>query len=123
MNSPWPPEELELLLSCYLDGELDLGTRMDLETWLQTHPEGRERLSELRAVATSLADLWPGAEVPAGWTVKAYQIGLPTLPSAPKRILWLGLGQALARPRALGHGLGVRKVLRRWTVALRGATR
>jgi anti-sigma factor RsiW len=119
MNSPWPPEELDFLLSCCLDGELDLANRMELEDWLATSPEGRERLNRLKAVAASLAQLKVQAEVPAGWTVKAYRIGLPQVQSAPRRMMFLGLGQAMTRPMALGHGQGVRKARRRWKVRIR----
>jgi anti-sigma factor RsiW len=118
MNNLWPPEELDLLLSCYLDGELDLATRIELDGWLGAYPEGRERLNRLKAVIASLADLHLQAEVPAGWTVKAYRIGLPKNQPASKRMMFLGLGQAMARPKALGHGQGVHKACRRWKTRL-----
>lgn len=117
MNCPWPPEELALLLSCYLDGELDLAARMELESWLRANAEGRDRLGDLRQLAAAVAGLHPAPDVPAGWTVKAYRVGLPV--QAPlKRMMYLGLGQAVARPRVLGHGTGLRKALRRWRLRL-----
>ena len=121
MNCPWAPEELELLLSCYLDGELDLATRMELESWLRTNPEGRERLERLRVLAAAVAGLHPAAAVPAGWTVKAYALGLPGQPPL-KRRMYLGLGQAAARPSVHGHGLGLFRAVRRWRLGLRHRT-
>jgi anti-sigma factor RsiW len=118
MNNPWSPEPLELLLSCYLDGELDPATRMELEAWLQAHPEGREHLGRLRAVTRAMAGFQPPVAVPAGWTARAYRIGLDPAQPAPRRMLFLGLGQAMARPRALGHSQGVRKACRRWRTRL-----
>ena len=117
MNSPRLPEDLDLLLSCDLDGELDPATRLELEDWLATHPGGRDRLSRLREVATALSGLEAPTEVPAGWTARAYRIGIPEHQPWPRRMMLLGLGQALARPRVLGHGQGRRRVLRRWTLS------
>jgi anti-sigma factor RsiW len=119
MNSPWSPEALDLLLSCYLDDELDMGTRLELETWLQGSPEGRAHLDRLRDVATSLADLRARNTVPAGWTVKAYQVGIPAGQSSLRRLLYVGLGQAMARPRVSGQGARIRKVRRRWRTRLK----
>ena len=117
MNFPGPPEELNLALSSYLDGELDLATRLDLEGWLEDHPEGRDRLRRLRAVAGALSGLRGQPEVPAGWTLKAYRIGLPDT-TADRRRMFLGLGQAMARPRVVGHGQGGRKARRRWRIRI-----
>jgi anti-sigma factor RsiW len=119
MNSPWSPEDLDVLLSCYLDGELDLALRLDLEGWLGTHPEGQGRLGPLRAAATALAGLRAQTPVPSGWTLRAYQIGLPIGQPALQRMMVLGLGQAMARPRVLGHGPGPRRVRRRWRLRVR----
>ena len=120
MNCPWPPEELQLLLSCYLDGELDLATRLELEGWLRVNTAGRDSLGSLRTLAAAVAGLHPAAAVPAGWTTKAYRLGLSAQPV--QRMMYLGLGQAGARPRALGHGLGLRRVVRRWRIRLGGTT-
>jgi hypothetical protein len=110
MNAPWSPEELDLLLSGYLDGELDLDARMDLEVWLLASP---------RAAADVLGALRPRAEVPPGWTVRAYKIGVPASLPAPRRMAYLGLGQALARPRVSGHRAGVRRRLRSRRIRVR----
>ena len=117
MTCPWAPEELELLLSCYLDGELDLPTRLELEGWLRAHPESRDRLGGLQSLAASVAGLQPSRLVPAGWTVQAYRVGLPAQPPL-KRMMYLGLGQAAVRPRAAGHGLPRRRVVRRWRLRM-----
>jgi len=119
MNAPWSPEELDLLLSGYLDGELDLDARMGLEAWLLASPDGRDRLARLRASVDALGALRPRTEVPPGWTVRAYKIGVPASLSAPRRMACLGLGQALARPRVSGHRAGARRRLRSWRVRVR----
>ncbi len=118
MTSPWPSQELDLLLSCYLDGELDLATGLELEAWLRTNPEGRRRLQTLQGMAAALGDLRVQAQAPAGWMVRAYRIGLPGDLPVARKVMYLGMG--LARPRALGHGLGVRRALRRWKTRLKG---
>jgi len=119
MTCRWPPEELDLYLSAYLDGELDLATRMDLDGWLRDHPEAQDRLGQLRAVQEAVAGLRPDPGVWAGWTVKAYRIGLSRAQPPLRRMMYLGLGQTLARPRAAGHGQGVRRLRRRRRVRLR----
>jgi hypothetical protein len=50
--------------------------------------------------------------------VRAYRIGLPGDLPVARKVMYLGMG--LARPRALGHGLGVRRALRRWKTRLKG---
>ena len=119
MNAPLSPEELDVMLSGYLDGELDLDARLDLEAWLLASPEGRDRLACLRAAVDALGGLRPRTEVPPGWTVRAYRIGVPATLSAPRRMACLGLGQALARPRVSGHRAGARRRLRSWRVRLK----
>jgi anti-sigma factor RsiW len=109
MTAPWSPEELDLLLSGYLDGELDLAVRMALEVWLQAHPEGRDRLRALKAAVEALGGLGERAEVPPGWTVQVYRIGLPRDLPVTRRMAYLGLGLAMVRPRAFGHRAGTRK--------------
>gem|GEM_PF-5021411 len=104
MTSPWPSQELDLLLSCYLDGELDLATGLELEAWLRTNPEGRRRLQTLQGMAAALGDLRVQAQAPAGWMVRAYRIGLPGDLPVARKVMYLGMG--LARPRALGHVWG-----------------
>lgn len=113
------PEALDLLLSCYLDGELDLDTRLDLEGWLRTRPEARDRLGQLSAVQAALGGLRAQGEVHPRWTVRAYRVGLARTQAPLRRMLYLGLGQAMARPRALGHGLRPWRVCRRRRVKLR----
>jgi anti-sigma factor RsiW len=119
MITPGTPEELDLLLSCYLDGELELDARMELEDWLQRHPKGRARLDRLRTAAVALAGLGSPAEVPAGWTARAYRVGLGESQPPLKRMMYLGLGQAMSRPRAVGHGRGQRRAARRWRLRIR----
>ena len=120
MTKPWPPEELDLLLSTYLDGELDVATRMEVEAWSRAHPEVQERLGRLRRVQAAVAGLRAGTGVRAGWTARAYGIGLPPAQPALRRMMYLGLGSALARPRVHGHGRTLLRLRRRWRVKVRG---
>jgi anti-sigma factor RsiW len=119
MSAPWSPEALDLLLSCYLDGEMDLADRLELEAWLGSHGAGRGRLDQLRELTTSLGLLGQCPEVPPGWTVRAYRIGLPGSQTPLQRMMYLHLGRAMARPRALGHGRRRWKALLRRTVRVR----
>jgi anti-sigma factor RsiW len=115
---PWPPEQWPLLLSSYLDNDLDLATRIELEAWLGSDPAAQARLDELRQLGAALGRLRSAPQVPAGWTVAAYRIGLPAQQSPRRRAIYLGLGQSLARPRALGHCRGLRKACRRRWLAV-----
>lgn len=58
-----PPEELDLLISRALDGDLDSQEQDTFERCLEEHPEARRRKEELAALVTALKDL-PAPEPP-----------------------------------------------------------
>ena len=117
------PELRDEVLSTYLDGELDLADHLDLETWLSGHAEDRARLAQFQGVVSEVQVLGKAAtEVPLGWTLRAYRLGVPakTLSAQPTGV-WVQETLALRhnRPTVVGHsrvGAWKRVRSRRWVV-------
>lgn len=109
MSAPWRPEDADLVLSCYLDGELGAATRLEVEAWLRGDEPARARLEAFRQAQAALAAFRAASPIPPGWTARAYRLGLPdTLPPG-RRMAFEAWGLRQARPLARGHALKVRR--------------
>lgn len=80
----------EELLSAYFDGELSARERARVETWLQSHPEERQKLSDYRRLSRVFEAL-PRTEVPQEFPTEVLQLAerrmlLPDASVAPRRI-------------------------------------
>jgi anti-sigma factor RsiW len=94
-----PPDPWPEVLAAYADGELDVGTRQQVETWLADHPEAAELLADQRHLGPGNERWWamvaPPSPAAAAWERTLDQLAERGRPQPP-RWPWLAAGIAVA---------------------------
>jgi anti-sigma factor RsiW len=87
--------------AAFLDGELEAGARVRIETWLAEHPSAAEEIEGQRQVMRYWQATVPAEPSPAAWAavydrVEAKLRPMSRRPRAVRRTLWLSAGVAAA---------------------------
>jgi len=87
--------------AAFLDGELEAGARVRVETWLANHPVDAEEIEGQRRVLRLWQANIPPEPAPAAWAtvfdrIEAKLRPVSHRPHALRRTLWLGAGLAAA---------------------------
>lgn len=101
-------------LSAYLDGELDETERVSVERWLESNPDGRQSLAELRGLTEAVRGL-PRAAAPEGLAerVEARLARLQLLETEPAAGRTVRIFRRLAVAAVLALAVGAGWMVRR----------
>jgi anti-sigma factor RsiW len=92
--SPNSPDNPNLLLNAYLDGELDLVTALETERRIAAEPKLAAERDRIQALRSVLRDLWPQeTPSPALYARIEQAVGMPAARSRPS---WLALAASIA---------------------------
>lgn len=103
---PLGDEELELLGSRYLDGDLSPEERAEFETYLERHPEANAKLSSLQAVVEEYRSL-PGPDTPFALSTRIAARVQDQAVGFSGVLLRLGIVRRMGAVFVLMAGLGV----------------